>query len=125
MATKRALSRLHSGGHARRATTLDAVPWRLQNKRVRTEGCVSDDNSDDDSITTLSTSQPPSKERNATDDCHVLIRWSQLQNLVKNRMSCSYCGLAVTSFKRRTVGIATEVDFFCSACEVSDTVGAV
>ena len=74
---------------------------------------------------TLSTSQPPTKERNATDDCHVLIRWSQLQNLVKNRMSCSYCGQPVTSFERRTVGIATEVDFFCPACKVSDTVAAL
>ena len=61
MATKRALSRLHSGGHAGRATTLDVVPWRLQNKRVNTEDCVSDDDSDDDSIRTLSTSQPPTK----------------------------------------------------------------
>jgi hypothetical protein len=123
MPKRRALSRLYPGGNDGRAR-LDAIPWRLQYKRVHTQDCVSDDDSDDESMT-LSTSQPPTKERNATDDCHVLIRWSQLQNLVKNRMSCSYCGLAVTSFKRWTVGVATEVDFFCSACKVSDTVGAL
>jgi hypothetical protein len=118
-----ALSRLHSGCHGGRAK-LDAVPWRLQYKRIETKDCVSDDDSDDESMT-LTSSQPPTKERTATDDCHVLIRWSELQNLVKHRMSCSYCGLAVTSFEQRTVGIATEVDFFCSGCRVSDTAGAL
>jgi hypothetical protein len=31
----------------------------------------------------------------------------------------------VTSFDRRTVGIATELDFFCATCEASDTASAL
>jgi hypothetical protein len=114
MPPTRALSRPHSGGHGRRAK-LDAVPWRLQYKRNNTKDCVSEDDSDDESLT-LGSPLPPS-----TDDCHVLIRWSELQNLVKKRMLCADCGLAVTSFERRTAGIATEINFVCSVCEVFET----
>jgi hypothetical protein len=39
-------------------------------------------------------------------------------------MSCADCGLAVTSFERRTVGIETEIDFVCSACKVFETAQA-
>jgi hypothetical protein len=120
MPPSRALSRLHSGGgHGGRAK-LDAVPWRLQPKRNDTKDFVSDDDGDDESMTLTSPLQPPSEERNASDDCHVLIRWSELQNLVKQRMSCAHCGLPVTSFERRTVGIATEIDFSCPVCKAFD-----
>jgi hypothetical protein len=57
---------------------LDAVPWRLQHKRNDTKDCVSDDDSDDESMTLTSPPEPPSDKRNASDDCHVLVRWSQL-----------------------------------------------
>jgi hypothetical protein len=111
-------------GHGGRAE-LDAGPWRLQSKRNDTKDCVSDGDTDDESMT-LTSHQPPTKERNALDDCHVLIRWSELQNLVKQRMSCADCGLTVTSFERWTVGIATEeVDFFCSVFKVSETARAL
>jgi hypothetical protein len=123
MPPTRALSRLHSGGHGGRAK-LDAVPWRLQYKRNNTKDCVSEDDSDDESIS-LGSPLPPSTERNASDDCHVLIRWSELQKLVEKRMSCADCGLAVTSFERRTIEIATEIDFVCSACEVFETAQAL
>jgi hypothetical protein len=49
----------------------------------------------------------PTKERKASVDCHVIILWSELEKLVKERMSCVACGLAVTSFERQTVGMAT------------------
>jgi hypothetical protein len=87
MPPTRALSRLHSGGHGGR-TKLDAVPWRLQYKRNNTKDCVSEDDSDDESIT-LGSPLPQSTERNASDSCHVLIRWSELQNLVEKRISCA------------------------------------
>jgi hypothetical protein len=119
MPPTRALTRLHLGDHGGRAK-LHAVPWRLQYKRNNTKDCViSEDDSDDESLT-LGSHLPPS-----TDDCHVLVRWSQLQNLVKKRMSCADCGLAVTSFERRTVEIATEIDFICSGCEVFETAQAL
>jgi hypothetical protein len=118
MPPTRALTRLHSEGHGGRAK-LDAVPWRLQYKRNNIQDCVSEDDSDDESLT-LGSHLPPS-----TDDCHVLIRWSQLQNLVKQKMLCADCGLAVTSFQRRTVRIATDIDFVCSGCEVFETAQAL
>jgi hypothetical protein len=86
MPPTRSLSRLHSGGHSGRAK-LDAVPWRLQYKRNNTKDCVTENDSDDESIT-LGSPLPPSTERNALDDCHVLIRWSELQNLVKENVVC-------------------------------------
>ncbi len=119
MPPSRALSRLQPDGRSGRAgrALLDVVPWRLQHKRNDTKDCVSDDDSDDDSMTHTSPAEPPSDERNAPDDCHVLVRWSQLQNLVKRTMACAHCGLPVASFERRTVGIATEIDFSCSICK--------
>jgi C1A family cysteine protease len=119
-----ALSRLQLGGSGGRAL-LDVVPWRLQHKRCDTEDCVSDDDSDNESMTLTSPSEPPSDERNAPDDCHVLIRWSQLQNLVKQRMACAHCGLPVATFERRTVGIATEINFSCSVCKAFETARAL
>jgi hypothetical protein len=70
MPPSRALSRLQPGGRGGRAL-LDAVPWRLQHKRNDTEDCVSDNDSDDESMTLTSPSEPPSDERNAPDDCHM------------------------------------------------------
>jgi hypothetical protein len=52
-----------------------------------------------------------SKKRNAPDDCHVLILWSELQNLVSKHMACSKCGMAITKFDHRTIGIATELQY--------------
>ncbi len=78
----------------------------------------SDDNSDDDS-------DDDTNERIATDDCHVLIRWSQIDKLVKQRMACASCGTPVTTFNRRTVGIATEIDFSCPTCKEKHTGAAL
>jgi hypothetical protein len=36
------------------------------------------------------------KKRKAADDCHVLIRWSELKNLVTSHMACAKCGEVVT-----------------------------
>jgi hypothetical protein len=63
---------------------------------------------------------PPEKravKRKAPDDCHVIIRWSQLACLIKENMNCSGCGKAITKLERRTVGIATEIDFSCPCRE--------
>jgi hypothetical protein len=122
-----ALSRLQPGGCGGRAgrALLDAVPWRLQHKRNDTEDCVSDDDSDDEGMTLTSPSEPPSDKRNAPDDCHVLIRCSQLQNLVKQTMECAHCGLTVATFKRWTIGIATEIEFSCSVCKAFETARAL
>jgi hypothetical protein len=57
------------------------------------------------------------KKRKAADDCHVLIRWSELVNLVTSHMACAKCGQAITKFERQTVGIATELDFQCLTCK--------
>jgi hypothetical protein len=62
-----------------------------------------------------------SKKRKPPDDCHVLILWSELHNLVTQNMSCSKCGSAVTKFDRRTIGIATELDFRCTTCKTDAT----
>jgi hypothetical protein len=40
-------------------------------------------------------------------------------------MSCVACGLAVTTFQRWTVGIATEVDFFYPRCNSSKAAAAL
>jgi hypothetical protein len=127
MPPSRALSRLQPGGRGGRAgrALLDAVPWRLQHKRNGTDDRVSDNDSDGSSMTNTSPSEPPSDKRNAPDDCHVLIRWSQLQNLVKQTMPCAHCGLPVASFERRTVGIATETNFSCSVCKAFETARAL
>ncbi len=73
MPPSRTLSRLQLGGRGGRAgrALLDAVPWRLQHKRNDTEDCVSDNDSDDESMTLTSPSELPSDERNAPDDCHM------------------------------------------------------
>jgi hypothetical protein len=65
------------------------------------------------------TETPPEerkKMRQSPDDCHVLIRWSELVLLVKNNLCCS-CGSPIKRFHRRTIGIATEIDFHCSCCK--------
>jgi hypothetical protein len=59
---------------------------------------------------------PPKKKRakrKPTDDCHVIICWSQLSKLVKENMVCSGCGNPICQLHRRTIGIATELDFAC------------
>jgi hypothetical protein len=80
-----------------------------------------DDVSDNDSKT-VTNSKKPSKKIKASGDCHVLIWWSELQKLVvKERMACTSCGMAITNFDERTVGIATELDFSCATCKIYDT----
>jgi hypothetical protein len=61
-----------------------------------------------------------SKEHRQPDDCHVLIRWSQLVDLVKKNLTCA-CGKPVLHFERRTIGIATELDYRCSSCKKTAT----
>jgi ribosomal protein L37AE/L43A len=65
------------------------------------------------------------KKRKAPVDCHVLIRWSALQELVTKNMACATCGTAITRFVRRTVGIATELDFDCRKCKTTATAHAL
>jgi hypothetical protein len=55
--------------------------------------------------------------RKKPDDCHVLIRWSELVKLVQDNFVCSGCGEGIRHLDRRTIGIATEIDFFCSNCK--------
>ena len=55
-------------------------------------------------------------KRKPPDDCHIIIRWSALVGLVKNNFTCK-CGEAIHDLQRRTVGIATEVDFSCKFCK--------
>ena len=58
---------------------------------------------------------PPAErkfKRKQPDDCHIIIRWSELVGLVKNNFTCK-CGEAIHDLRRRTVGIATEVNFSC------------
>jgi hypothetical protein len=72
-------------------------------------------------IDTPLTETPPEdrrKKRKKPEDCHILIRWSQLVSLVKDNFSCA-CGQPIKDFERRTIGIATEVDFHCTACKKS------
>ncbi len=66
-----------------------------------------------------------SKQRKAPDDCHVLIRWLELQKLVKEHFACAECGQGVVDFNRRTVGIATELDFYCKSCKTTATAEAI
>jgi hypothetical protein len=126
MPSTRALNRLQTGGHGGRprVDVADATPWHLQYERNK--DCVSDDDSDDDSDSDDGSGTFNSTTCNSTlVDCHVLVRWSEIEKLVKDRMACVVCGQAVRSFQRRTVGIATEVDFFCSTCDLSETATAL
>ncbi len=96
MVLSRAVKGLDTGGRGGRLSALrdDQAPWHLQYER---KDCVSDDDSDDDSAdgsrtsTTSTTNRMPSPDRVDLVDCHVLIRWSQLERLVKERMSCVTC----------------------------------
>ncbi len=66
---------------------------------------------------------PPEKRstrRKPPDDCHVIIRWSELSNLIKKNMFCSGCGNTNFELTRRTIGIATEINFSCK-CRKSYT----
>ena len=65
------------------------------------------------------------KKRKPAADCHVLIPWSSLLNLVTENMACAKCGQAITHFERRTIGIATELDFRCSVCKSQATAEAL
>ena len=61
---------------------------------------------------------PPDKRKNmrkSPDDCHVLIRWSELVGLVKNNFRC-LCGEPIEDFRRQTIGIATNIEFRCGSC---------
>jgi hypothetical protein len=71
---------------------------------------------------------PPEKRakmRKKAKDCHVLIRWSSLQQLLKENMACAKCGTAITNLDRRTIGIATEIDFRCPTCKREATAHAL
>jgi hypothetical protein len=62
---------------------------------------------------------PPEDRRNMRKkpaDCHVLIRWSRLVEMMKENLSC-LCGERIKHIDRRTIGIATEIDFRCSSCK--------
>ena len=64
------------------------------------------------------TETPPEKRnktRKRPDDCHILVRWSSLVNLIKNNLTCS-CGKAIKHLDRHTVGIATNIHYRCDAC---------
>jgi hypothetical protein len=63
---------------------------------------------------------PPDKKRvkrKPPDDCHVIVRWSQLSNLIKQNMVCSGCGNSISKLERQTIEIATEIDFSCKCRE--------
>jgi hypothetical protein len=55
-------------------------------------------------------------KRKRPDDCHIIIRWSQLVQLIETNFTCS-CGHSIKNLDRRTVGIATDVDFHCQSCK--------
>jgi hypothetical protein len=57
------------------------------------------------------------KVQRQPDDCHVLIRWSQLEQFIKTTFYCQ-CGKPISQLERRTIGIATEIDFYCSTTYV-------
>jgi hypothetical protein len=62
---------------------------------------------------------PPKEGRKnckAPADCHILINWSQLVDLIKNNFTCM-CGQPILDFERRTIGIAAEIDFNCKSCK--------
>jgi hypothetical protein len=90
----RALNRLQTGGNSSRARDDrdDVASWKLQYYR---KDCVSDGDSDGDSD---DDSDDDINETKPKDDCHVLIRWSQIKELVKQRMACVRCGTPVTTF---------------------------
>jgi hypothetical protein len=97
----RSVNCLDPGGRGGRLSVVrvDVAPWHLQYER---KDCVSDDGSDYDSAdgsTTSTSNQLPSNKSKASVDCHVLIQKSELERLVKERMSRVACGLAVKSFK--------------------------
>jgi hypothetical protein len=59
---------------------------------------------------------PPQKrnvKRKPPIDCHVIIRWSQLSQLMKENMVCSNCGGPICHLERKTVGIATDIHLSC------------
>jgi ribosomal protein L37AE/L43A len=58
-------------------------------------------------------------------DCHVLIRWSALHEVVTKNTACAKCGTAITRFVRRTVGIATDLDLECTKCKSTATAHAI
>jgi hypothetical protein len=121
------VNRLDAGGCGGRLSAIrdNKAPWHLQYKR---KDCVSDDDSDDDSAdgsTTSTRNRLPSNNNEGLVDCHVIIPWSELERLVNETMSCVECGLAVQRFEQQTVGIATEVDFFCPTCHSSKTAAAL
>jgi hypothetical protein len=60
-------------------------------------------------------------KRKVPVDCHVLIRWSALKAMVTESMACATCGMAITRFDQRTIGIATELDFDCTKCKSNAT----
>jgi hypothetical protein len=65
------------------------------------------------------------KQRKAPDDCHALILWLELQKLVKEHFACTGCSEHVANFHRRTVRIATGLDFFCKSCKMIRTAEAI
>jgi hypothetical protein len=119
-----ALSHLGTGGSGGRVRSVrvDAALWKLENNK---RDCVSDDDTSDDDSMTLSSTTKPSNKRKSLVDCYVLVGWSELEKLVKERMVCASCGMAVTAFVQQTVGIATEVNFSCSNCNQSQTAVAL
>jgi hypothetical protein len=63
---------------------------------------------------------PPEKRRvrrKPPDDCHVIVQWSQLSNLIQQSMVCSGCRNSISKLERQTIGIATEIDFSCKCRE--------
>jgi hypothetical protein len=56
-------------------------------------------------------------KRKTPEDMHVLIRWSELEKLVTENMVCGGCGNAIKGLDKRTIGIATEIDFYCKGCK--------
>jgi hypothetical protein len=52
---------------------------------------------------------PPEKrrvKRKPPDDCHVIVPWSQLANLIQQNMVCSGCRNSISKLECRTIGIA-------------------
>jgi hypothetical protein len=74
-----------------------------------------------ESIESIAIAETPPDIRNVKrkppEDCHVLIRWSELEKLVRENMICMQCGFTIQNLDRRTIGIATEIDFTCTGCK--------
>ena len=71
----------------------------------------------------LGVETPPEKRsvrRRKPDDCHILVRWLSVCNLIKQNMVCSVCKKPITNLTRRTIGIATEIDYSC-VCRATAT----